>query len=559
MIKTTPSGRFAKRAGVAGAVAVLGAGAAVAIGVSGASGQAAAPKPGVTRAQLARQLLEHGHGRFATANAQRALQRTAGVGQSAGRDIEPDAQPGRARAAVGGRAALVRAGLRNVRVNNPAADSHQTDQTTQSETTIAVAGKNVAVGFNDSQQALFTLTDGFDSTGYGYSTDGGRTFTDGGTLPNPLNFVNSGDPWLAADRAGRMYYGTLTYGGDVGNLEIGVGRSVNGGRSWSAPTLASPNNDDLFYLGDKDAVTTGRDPSIASRDNVYVTWDDQVFDPNSNIGFNGLPVARSTDHGLTWSLHYADKIATDPNSCSFGQYIGAQPLVNPSTGTLYVAAEKITVDDPDCTGTVPAALSEVIFKSSNGGVTFDNGVTVANITAASPIGALVLGPGQWVRTAEFPVLAMRGNTLWLAWNDGGSGRSHIRLATSTATARTWRLSSVTSGSGDEIQPAMAVDAAGLHLAYYQRNADNTLDTVVSDSTDAGVHFTARAVTSQSFPGVRTLPQFDPQVGFTYMGDYIALVSDGTHQYFAWGDNRDRIVNFTHPNGRHDPDVFFARR
>jgi hypothetical protein len=59
--------------------------------------------------------------------------------------------------------------------------------------------------------------------------------------------------------------------------------------------------------------------------------------------------------------------------------------------------------------------------------------------------------------------------------------------------------------------------------------------------------------------VHTLPQFDPQIGFGYMGDYISLVSDGKHQYFAWGDNRDRVVNFTHPGGRHDPDVFFALR
>jgi hypothetical protein len=36
-------------------------------------------------------------------------------------------------------------------------------------------------------------------------------------------------------------------------------------------------------------------------------------------------------------------------------------------------------------------------------------------------------------------------------------------------------------------------------------------------------------------------------------------SAGGHQYFAWGDNRDVVVNFTHPHGRHDPDVFFARR
>ena len=57
----------------------------------------------------------------------------------------------------------------------------------------------------------------------------------------------------------------------------------------------------------------------------------------------------------------------------------------------------------------------------------------------------------------------------------------------------------------------------------------------------------------------TVPQFDPQIAFGYMGDYIANVSSGTSNYFAWGDNRNTVVNFTHPRGRHDPDVYFAKR
>ena len=44
-----------------------------------------------------------------------------------------------------------------------------------------------------------------------------------------------------------------------------------------------------------------------------------------------------------------------------------------------------------------------------------------------------------------------------------------------------------------------------------------------------------------------------------MGSYIANVTDGTHQYFAWADNRDRVTNFTYPHGRNDPDVFLTRR
>ena len=63
--------------------------------------------------------------------------------------------------------------------------------------------------------------------------------------------------------------------------------------------------------------------------------------------------------------------------------------------------------------------------------------------------------------------------------------------------------------------------------------------------------------SAPFPGVENNPQFDPLIAYTYMGDYIANVSDGSHRYYAWGDNRDSVTNFLWPRGRRDPDVFFA--
>jgi hypothetical protein len=540
---------------VAGLAAVIvAAGAATALGAH--LGVAAAPTASPNRQDLAKALLDHGQARFATQGLQRALAMTAGEDLSRGRQA-PEAGAGLAGTqATGGATALVRLGVANVLVNNPAVDRFQVDQTTQSETSLAVVGSKIAIGFNDSQQALFRLTDGLDLSGYAYSADGGKKFTDGGTLPNPLNFVNLGDPWLTSDRAGRMYYATLTYGGNVGNLEVAASRSTDGGKTWTQPKLASPNNDSIFYVGDKEAITAGRDPNLASRDNLYLAWDD--FSAQGGSAFNGLPVARSTDHGTTWSLHYAAKIVSNPNSCSFGQFIGAQPLVDPATGVLYVAAEKITVTDPNCTGGT-ATFSEVIYKSTDGGITFGTAVTVSTVKPATPTGALKLGPGQFMRTIEFPTLAMRGARMWTAWNDGRSGHSHILLASSTNRGATWSTHAVTGGTGDEVQPALSVDATGLHLAYYQRNANNTLDTALADSTDNGAHFTAKAITSQSFPGVHTVPQFDPQIGFGYMGDYITNVSAAGHQYLAWGDNRDRITNFTHPHGRNDPDVYFTRR
>jgi hypothetical protein len=90
----------------------------------------------------------------------------------------------RIRAATPG-ANVSSAGLANVRVNTPGEDTHFIDQTTQSETGIAVAGQSVVVGYNDSQTSIpGLLTAGLKLTGYSYSTDGGQTFTDAGVLPN---------------------------------------------------------------------------------------------------------------------------------------------------------------------------------------------------------------------------------------------------------------------------------------------------------------------------------------------------------------------------------------
>jgi len=139
-----------------------------------------------------------------------------------------------------------------------------------------------------------------------------------------------------------------------------------------------------------------------------------------------------------------------------------------------------------------------------------------------------------------------------------AGHSHIRLATSTDGGQAWTVSFVTHGSGDEVQPALSADSSGIHLLYYHRNPDNTLDVLVGNSGN-GTGFATKRVTTQSFPGVLTIPQFDPITAFGYMGDYIANVSDGSHQYFAWGDNRDRVTDFLFPNGRNDPDVFFAKQ
>jgi BNR/Asp-box repeat len=517
--------------------------------------------PATNRQQIAQHLLKTKAGQLMTMPAQMFLHMQAtGTRQlSTAPSAAGSPQPG-AQVATGGTAALAPAtGFTNVRVNNPALDTHQTDQTTQSETTIAQSGAHVAVGYNDSQQTLLFSTAGSNSTGYSYSTNGGRTFTDGGNLPNTPEFNNFGDPWMTSDRSGAMYYSTLAGDFFNFNLDVAVAKSRDGGKTWGTPVPVYRPPFEIAYSADKDALASGPDPTVKSRDNLYDTWDDFSTDINTGDTFTGLPVAHSTDGGKTWHLVYADRFKIPATGCSFQQYIGALPIVDKSTGVLDVVAEKIVVVDPNCTGTAPMQLSESFFKSADGGKTFSPGVKIADITAAEPDGLVHLGPGRYMRTIEFPTIAMRGNAIYVAWNDGGQGgHSHIRLATSTNGGATWSVKFVTSGTGDEVQPALSSDSTGIHLLYYQRNKDNTLDVLVRNSQN-GTSFTARRVTTRSFRGTLTFPQFDPIIAFGYMGDYIANVSDGSHELFAWGDNRDTVRDFMYPKGRNDPDVFFAKQ
>ena len=455
-------------------------------------------------------------------------------------------------------------GLRNVLVNNPGEDSHQTDQTTQSETSVAVHGQNVVVGFNDSQTALLFLTAGGDLSGYAYSTNGGQSFTDGNQLPNRPGEINLGDPWLGSDRAGNFYYANLVINIDpfTGfSYDVGVAKSTNGGKTFSSPVKADTQPEAaMFYSADKDALAIGRAPSAASRDNIYVAWDDFLFDPITFTATTGLPVAHSYDGGNSYQVVYANKLV-QPSNCSFSQYIGANPIVDPRNGTLYVATEKLVENNPTCTFPPPPIdWSEVIFKSTDGGLTFGPETTISTVTSSTPTGLFKLGEHQYMRNLEFPSLALDSSgTVYATWNDGGTGHSHVVLAKSTDGGNTWGApTAVTTGANDEMQPALSADGSGLHDLYYMRNADNTLDVVVANSSNGGSTWSYKRVTSQSFPGVFTFPQTDPIIAFAYMGDYIANVSDGTSQYFAWGDNRNMVTNFLWPQGRHDPDVFFAR-
>src|SRR5437870_6086562 len=415
----------------------------VVIAAGAIAGSAASPKTPPSKQEIAKRILATPAGKTLTPTARIALEAIARGDHRAAPDSNGISAPATTRQPKGTKP--VGGPLPNVRVNDPSKDSNQADQTTQSETSVAVSGSNVAVGYNDSQRTLLFLTAASNLSGVSSSTDGGQTFTDGGTIPNAPGKNNFGDPWLATDSSGTMYYSNLVLDFSSFSLLVGVAKSTDGGKSWSqANTIPPPPGNELGYSADKDAMVA------AGAGNLYDTWDDftTTFDPLTGAftEYSGLPVAHSTDGSSSWSIAYADKAVLftfDPNKppdCSFHQFIGAMPLVA-ADGTVYEAALKFGVDDPNCTFTAPFTEEEWIFASHDAGQTFPQKVKIADASPStgSFFGAFQLGPGQFMRNLKLPTPPPRAATFKPAGTIGARGPTQWGLGprrTAAAPGRT---------------------------------------------------------------------------------------------------------------------------
>jgi len=133
-------------------------------------------------------------------------------------------------------------GRANTFVNDPCLDPNppRFDRTVQSETEIAVLntqgsmGKKMVAGWNDSE-GFYDRTRGL--SGFGYSTDGGNTWIDGGGLPPAVPGPGTtpdryfGDPVIVVHNRSQTFYYASIYQAPQGYFTL----SVNRGRFREAP------------------------------------------------------------------------------------------------------------------------------------------------------------------------------------------------------------------------------------------------------------------------------------------------------------------------------------
>ncbi len=357
-----------------------------------------------------------------------------------------------------------------------------------------------------------TINSNFRQAGYGYTADGGQTWTFPGVI-EPGRFRS--DPVLDSDSEGNFYFNSLRgtpFGCDVF-------KSDDGGATWDSGTFAH-GGDKAWMVIDKTGGT--------GEGNIYAYWASYA-----SVCLPGF-FTRSIDGGASY-----ESCITIPGDPFWGTL-----AVGPD-GELYVCGAR--------------GSDFVVAKSSNAqdssqSVSWDFSTTVGldghivDDQGPNPAGALL---GQaWIAVDRSTGLK-RGNVYLLCSVErfSTSDPLDVMFARSTDGGVTWSspvrvnddpgnsayqwfgtMSVAPDGRIDVIWLDTRDDPSGFHSSLYY-----------SYSQDAGATWS---------PSERLSDPFDPHVGWPQqnkMGDYFDMVSDETGVHLAWAAtfNGEQDVYYSH--------------
>ena len=366
-----------------------------------------------------------------------------------------------------------------------------------------------------------SVSSNFRQGGWGFTTDGGTTWTFPGVLEN--NVFRS-DPVLTANETGNFFYLSLrqTFYDDIW-------RSTNGAQSWTRLTFGDVTG------GDKQWFTVDTTNGMG-HGFLYQAWS------TGGNNWGGRQFSRSTDDGVTWMspifmpnspVWGTLDVATDGNVFVGGASNFSSPFwclrsSNAQNPGVTPTFDQMTMVDLGGSlvfsgGINPDGLAGQCFLAvdRSGGPTNNNIYMLAS----------VLPPG-------------RGTTdvMFVRSTDGGlTFSTAIRINDDPNPQSKWHWFGTLA-----VAPNGRIDC----VWFDTRNAANNTDSQLfySYSTDGGVTWS---------PNVPASNPFNPFEGYpnqNKIGDYITIVSDATGGNVAY----PATFNFDPNRGQHEEDIYYVR-
>jgi uncharacterized repeat protein (TIGR01451 family) len=389
------------------------------------------------------------------------------------------------------------------------------------ETSIAVDptdGSKMAIGWRQ----FDSVTSNFREAGYGYTTDGGETWTFPGVLQNT---VFRSDPVLNSDEAGGFFYLSLESTQGLQFFCDDVWGSLNGGQSWTLlpPRRGALGGDKAWFTIDK---TNGMGHGFQ-----YQFWTYYASCDRSGSAFN-----RSTDSGVTWM-----NPINIPNSPRFGT------LDVGTNGNLFIgggdgASQFWCIRSSDAqNGNVTPTFDQVTTVNLGGSIIFNGSINPQGI--AGQIFLAVDRSGTGTNNNIYMLASVRPNgasngtdVMFVRSTDGGlSFSAPRRINDDPLNENKWHWFGTLA-----VAPNGRIDSVWLDTRNAANNTDSQL--FYSYSTDGGVTWSANVAVSNPFNPFDGYPNENRKIG-----DYITIVSDET------GGNVAYSATFNH-----EEDVYYVR-
>ena len=401
--------------------------------------------------------------------------------------------------------------------------------------------------------------------------DGGATWT---THPVPFKgYTGTGDPSIAFDDGGNVYFATLGAAGF--NLpDVLVAHSTDGGRHWTqVRTAAGRGSHGTSVFPDHPVLTAWGDG------NVIVTWIRYVFGPHFIIRTAPMVAQVSHDGGVSWTapanISGSDPTCvglTSPNACdqTWGNAIAVSPsgevlatfydtyeytpdgatnlgrtkhysaMVDPASGTL--------ADGPSLIGQAYDGINEGDFAVSvDGRQTLQDSefrlLMQGNITADPTDATGDHFAVVWFddRNAAAPVPADPYAAVT---------NSDVIVSQTWDGGETWSSPAAIAIPNDQFMPWAAYDADGrLRVGFFDRSYDAANHkygyTVATETTPGSLSFSrAQATSALSDPTqgnawfAVTVDPGSPRAT-RFIGDYSGVAAVGDDAVVSWTDLRDQ--------------------
>jgi len=405
----------------------------------------------------------------------------------------------------------------NVRVNNPFTDGPAAGQ---AEVSLATYGTNILVAWNDGDG--FNQSPFGDTQGFGYSTNDGQSFTDGGTPPSiPGGWTWDSDPVVMVNESnGDFWYcGLISTSGQNG-IGVARGRFTGSSFAWDPPQVARAYPNSNVAL---DKPWMAADPGSGR---VYLTF--TAF--SGDFQSDSIDIQSTTD-GVNWTTPQ-----TLSSSSDAGYVQGSRVVVGPN-GEVHTTWFAI--------GQYPSINDYFRYRrSANGGASFTAETTPASIFSNYGSGA----PGfNRPRGITFPSLAVdrtsgpRRGRVYIGWNESvnyfddniGYGNRILDPGTNTtpATATQFTLGDSITGSFNSaglLHYFKFTATAGQTAVFFANNVSGSLDMSMRVFCTDGA---TRLAYSEPGMGGNNLIVFSFPTAGTY---YLRLASaGGSGVYTVW--------------------------